>query len=342
MHSDVVWFSSREEKWKVGFFGEFSWTGVKEIWDWDNCTIGLARTVKDEKLKVVVRSGTTKVSSYMGRRPVGIRYMLGFDIKAKPLEPRTEPYTARKNIPKKKEGPRNRWVLQLDDEHWIWEWAQDGADITTSTTYKLYLQIRNEIEHPSKEATNIFDVDVDKPDERLVPAIYQPSVDSLKNFVREIHCAKGPTGPDGRYEVDVTLIFNNERLRKHGVLNTLYEAIRTVLYRRTLDVESFKILVRERPVDNGFGFESIYSDQHEMNDDSVHGDKPPPPAPEHPVKYYFTNHKHPVVFVNTSNHAMAEHDTNDRLWKWEYVAWLEDAPVKLGEETRAQIEERFK
>lgn len=153
---------------------------------------------------------------------------------------------------------------------------------------------------------------------------------------------KDPPGQDGRYEVDVTLIFNNERLRKHGVLNTLYEAIRTVLYRRTLDVESFKILVRERPVDNGFGFESIYSDQHEMNDDSVHGDKPPPPAPEHPVKYYFTNHKHPVVFVNTSNHAMAEHDTNDRLWKWEYVAWLEDAPVKLGEETRAQIEERFK
>jgi len=342
LRSDMVWFSNREERRKVGFFGKFSWTGVKEIWDWDSCTIGLARTAEDERLKVVVRSSTTKISRYMGRRPVGIRYMLGFDVKGKPLEPRTEAYTARKNIPKQKEGPKNRWVLQLDDDHWIWEWALDGADITSSTTYKLYQEIRNEIEHPSKEGTNIFDVDVDRQDERLIPVVYQPSIDSLKNFVREIHCAKGPTGRDGCLEVDVTLIFNDERLRKHGFLNTLYEAVRIVLYRRKLDVESFKILARESPVDNGFIFEAIYSDQHEMNDDSIHGDKPLPPAPEHPTKYYFMNNKHPIVFVNTSNHAMAEHDTNDRLWKWEYVPWLEDSPVKLGEETRQQIEARFK
>jgi hypothetical protein len=34
------------------------------------------------------------------------------------------------------------------------------------------------------------------------------------------------------------------------------------------------------------------------------------------VKYYFMDWNHPVVFFNTSNHAMAEHDTNDRVWKW--------------------------
>ena len=31
-----------------------------------------------------------------------------------------------------------------------------------------------------------------------------------------------------------------------------------------------------------------------------------------------------MVFVNTSNHAMAEHDANHELWKWEYVPGLMD------------------
>ena len=343
MASDVVWFSHREERWKVGFFGKFSWTGAKEVWDWDSCTIGIARTIKDGKLIAVVRSRTTKNSSFMGNRPVGIRYMLGFEIKGKPPEPRTELYTARKNIPKKTEGPRSRWVLQLDDDHWIWEWALDAVDLASSTTYKLYEEIADEIENPSKKVSNIFDVHDERlEDEAIIPVIYQPSIDSLKNFLREVHCAKGPAKPDGSYEVTVSLIFNNERLRKHGIWNTLYESFRLLRYGRTMDVESFKILVKKEAATNGFIFESIYSDDHEMNEDSIHGDTPLPPAPEHLIRYYFTNQEHPVVFLNTSNHAMGEHDTNNRLWKWEYVAWLEDSPVKLGEQTREEINNRFR
>ena len=114
-----------------------------------------------------------------------------------------------------------------------------------------------------------------------------------------------------------------------------------MVHGRVMDLESFKILVKEDPTANRFTFEGIYSNNHEINADSIHGDKPPPAAPNHHIKYYFVDHKHPVVFVNTSNHAMAEHDTNPRIWKLEYVPWLEDAPVKLGGKSRDQVDKRF-
>ena len=337
----MVWFSVKEKKWSVGYFGKFSWTGKKEIWDSDNCTVGLARTLKDGKFLAVVRSSQTKYSRFMGKE-IRLRYMLGFEIKGKPSVPKTESYVAREINPKRREGPKNRWVLRLDDVHWIWEWEQEGTDITTSTTYKLYQEITDEFERHSKKADNIFNVGVDRQDDRVIPVIYQPSVDSLKNFVREVHCAKGPTRPDGSYEVEVSILYNNERLRQHGILNSIYEPFRRLVHGRVMDLESSKILVKDDPATNRFTFEGIYSNNHEMNSDSIHGDKPPPAAPEHPIKYYFMNHRHPVVFVNTSNHAMAEHDANHRIWKLEYVPWLEDAPVKLGEKSRDQIDRRFK
>ena len=268
--------------------------------------------------------------------------MLGFEVHGKPSEPKTESYIARQNRPKRREGPKNRWVLQLDDKYWIWEWSQDGVDMTNSAIYRSYQVITNEIEHPSKIADNIFDAYVDRQDDRVIPVIYQPSVDTQKNFTREIHCARGPTHPDGSFEIEVSILFNNERLRQHGVLNSIYEPFRRLWYGRVMDLESFRILVKPDPEGNRFTFEGIYSGDHEMNADSIHGDKPPPPAPKHPIKYYFIDQKHPVVFVNTSNHAMAEHDTNPRIWKVEYVPWLEDSPVKLGQESQDKVDRRFR
>ena len=339
MVSNTVWFTVKEKKWKVGFFGKFSWTGKEEFWDSDNCTVKFARTLK-EKCLVVVRSSQIKYSSFM-EKEVKLRYMLGFEISGKPSEPKTEMYIARNNFPNRREGPKNRWVLQLDDKHWIWEWAQEGHDITNSTIYSLYQMIVNELEHPSVDASNIFDAQLDMQDDRLIPVIYQPAVDALKNFVREVHCAKGPINPDGSYVMEVSILFDNERLRQHGVLNSIYEVFRRLRYGRLMDLESLKILVGKDPASDRFIFEGIYSGEAEMNSDSIHGDKTPPPAPEHPIKYYFETPNHPVVFVNTSNHAMAEHDTNDRIWKWEYIPWLNDAPIKLGSKTRREIEQSF-
>ena len=339
MVSEAIWFTVKEKKWQVGFFGKFSWTGKEEFWDSDNCTISLARTLTGKCL-VVVRSSQMKYSRFMGKE-VKIRYMLGFEISETPSGPKTESYTARKNFPKRQEGPKNRWVVQLDEKHWIWEWSKEGEDITDSTIHNLYQKIVNELEHPSKKATNVFEVPVDAQDDRESPVIYQPSVDTLKNFVREIHCAKGTVNQDGSYELEVSILFNNERLRQHGVWNTIYEVFRRLRYGRVMDLESFKILVGKEPKSDRFIFEGIYSGDEGMNADSIHGDKPPPPAPKHHVRYYFVDHNHPVVFVNTANHAMAEHDANNRIWKVEYIPWLVDTPIKLDNKTRKEIEQNL-
>jgi hypothetical protein len=337
---NTVWFTVKEKKWKVSYFGKFSWTGETDFWDSDNCTVSLARTLEDKCL-VVVRSSQTKRSRFMGKE-VMLRYMLGFELLGKPSEPKTELYIARNNIPERREGPKDRWFLQLDDKHWIWEWAEEGIDIINSTIYSLYKVIINELENPSISRNNIFYAQVDVQDDRVIPIIYQPSVDALKNFVREVHCAKGPANSDGSYEIEVSILFNNERLRQHGVLNSIYALIRRLMYGRVMDLESFKILVGKNQASDRFTFEGIYSNAEEMNADSIHGDKTPPPAPEHPIKYYFESHNHPVVFVNTSNHAMAEYDTNNRIWKWEYIPFLNDTPIKLGSKNRKEIEDSFK
>ncbi len=339
MVPETVWFTVKEKKWKVGYFGKFFWTGKEELWDSDNCTASLARTLKDQFL-VVVRSSQTKYSSFMGKE-VMLRYIIAFELLGKPSEPTTEMYIARNNIPNRREGPKTRWVLQLDDKHWIWEWAQEGNDITNSSIYSLYQLIVNELEHPSLDPNNIFDAQVPVQDDRVIPVIYQPSVDALKNFVREVHCAKGPTNSDGSYAVEVSILFNNERLRQHGVLNSIYAVVRRLLYGRLMDLESFRILMGKDEASDRFTFAGIYSNKEEMNADSIHGDQTLP-VPEHSIKYYFANRNHPVVFINTSNHAMAEHDANDRIWKWEYIPWLDDAPIKLGSMTRREIEQSLK
>lgn len=425
MSSEEVWFSHREKKWDVKN-GKFTWTDTKEIWDWDNCTIGLARTLKNE-LIVVVRSKTDTSSTYQGEymftwsrvpgkessnllnfikedldinldgakirksddertisisgreksveiklgkeyenallkasdgrdytlqvrkengslgiymgKPVELRFMLGFGV-CKISEPRIECYIARKNKPEKREGPKKRWVFQLEDDYWIWEWANEGGELKSSNTYRLYELINREISSPSIECDNIFDVELEKKDDRIIPVIYMPAVDTLGNFLREVHCAEKKPNDDRSIEVEITLVFNNELLRRHSVVHKIYEIIRRLRYGRTRDIETFKIIARRDFKDNALIFEDIYSDYYQLEEDSIHGD--PPKAPERGVKYYFIDHRHPVIFINTSNHAMAGHDTNHNIWKWEYIPWLEHAPVKLGHKTRKEIDKEYK
>lgn len=92
-----------------------------------------------------------------------------------------------------------------------------------------------------------------------------------------------------------------------------------------------------------FIFENIYSDNNQLVEDSIHGDKTPPPAPLRRVEYFFMNGNHPVVFVNNANHALAGHDANRRIWKWEYIPWLKEAaPIIFGNKTREEINNEFK
>ena len=141
------------------------------------------------------------------KKDVELRYMLSFEISGAPMQPTTELYTARDNIPKRREGPKQRWVLQLDDKHWIWQWTQNGLDIKNSTIYGLYRAIVDELEHPTIPRDNIIKAQVEAQTDKLIPVIYQPSVDALKNFVREVHCAKQTSNPDGSYTMEVSIAF---------------------------------------------------------------------------------------------------------------------------------------
>ncbi len=333
MPTKEVWFSHKEEKWNVTTDGKFSWTGKEEIWDFDQCVIGIARTIENELIGVV-RSKTNQNSVYMGDKPVELRFMLGFPIH-RVSEPTTELYIARKNIPGKQDGPRERWVSQLGDKYWMWEWAEEGKDIRSSNVYQLYQLIKQEGLSPSIKSDNIFDVEDDEEiDDNgdITPVVYQPAVDSLKNFVREVHCAKKPADTDGNYEVEVTIVFNDEHLQKEAAnVDSLYRKIRGIYYGRVFDIESFNIMVKKDLKNSGFIFDTTYSNGHQL-EDIFHG------SSSTKIKYFFMSNNHPVIFVNTCNHSMAEHDTNERLWKWEYIPWLKSASIKFGKKTRQQVE----
>ena len=334
-----IWFSHRENIYEVEN-GDFHWTKKKKIWNWDHCTISLARSYKDNQLIGVVRSNSNTNSKYMGDIPVNVRYMLGFAIK-NVSEPKIERAS-------EWGGPGDRLIFQLGSHHWIWDWTEKGVDVKESYIYELYEDISKELANQIIASDNIFKVDLET-NPNIVPVIYQPSVDSLKNFVREIHCAKPEKRKDGSYEIEVTLIFNNEELRRHsyhGILSPIYEVIRKViLFGRILDIESFKMVIKPNVDDISLVFKDIYSDYlneppHNLEDDNIHGDRKN--APEHRVMYYFQDKKHPVIFINTSNHAMAEDDNNLRLWKWEYIPWVKDAPIIFGDKSRKDIDRNYK
>ena len=128
--------------------------------------------------------------------------MLGIDI-SHLSEIRTEYYQlskSAKNLPKSiAKKPHERYVFQLDNGYWIWEWAKKGTDIKSTNIHKLYNQILSFIRERgidvirSLQGNGIFDVDIKEKENnfkyKVVPTIYQPAFDSLRNFVREVHCA---------------------------------------------------------------------------------------------------------------------------------------------------------
>jgi hypothetical protein len=350
-----LFFSYRERRWKVKksyeswghWESKFFWTGEVETWDYFKppCNISLVRA-SDEKLKIIIRRKKPQFSTFRGKI-VEIRSMIGFDL-TKIYKPWKDVYRARENEEEGKvEGPKERFVFQFNDNCWIWEWVKEGEKLESSNVYKLYELIYNEISFPSKKSDNIFDVDdvkdiISETENehalKIIPIIYQPAVDSMKNFVRIIDCALSKT-VEGYLEIEVSLIFNNEQLRKHYFLDHVYKIFRYYRYGRILDIETFRI--RFTDDDKGkFIFHNIYSEKYGLEYDSIHGDSGNS-VPERDIKYYFNTEKHPVIFINTSNHAMAEHDSNHNIWKWEYVPWLDDTPVKLEEKNRTLIEDEI-
>ncbi len=364
MSKNKVWFSHGEEIYEVkkgGFLkkGGFAWTGKTKIWNWDNCTVGLAKPTSDRTL-IIVRSVANKNSKFMGDRPVKVSFMLGFEIKRIVSGPGFEKPDKGIGTLKKGvwNGSKGRYVIRLrgspagdgfdwSDDYWIWVYDDDLSGMKNIDA--LHRQIEDNL---SSKITsdNIFRVGDASANEEIVPVIYQPAVDSLKNFIREINCKRQQK--NGVEEVEVTLIFENERLQKSDDFDKTYKfARKDLLFGREKDIERFKIILKDGKPDHLL-FPGIYSKEVENGVcrerdilfDSTHGDttKNPDNTPKRPIEYFFADVNHPVVFVNTSNHAMAGDDANHRLWKWEYIPWEEDgAAVYHGNISLEDVEARF-
>jgi hypothetical protein len=341
-----IWFSHREniynaeqkETQKV-----FYWTDQLQTWDWDNCTVSWLlrdRNTSITIMRVVIRSLKSVFSEYR-KKEVKIRYMLGFDVEGSKIQPpKEEEYKEPSdNKPPKRYGQdRIRWVIKFDNDYSIWQWKEEGKTIESSKVYEIYKGITKSLDEPiipdAKDIFNVVAYDDNKIGKKIVPVIYQAAIDSWKNFVREVHCHELDNGQ----KIQVSILFNNEELREHKIANRLYEWFRIWFYGRKIDVETFFIVLKDYNNDPElFDFPFIYSAENSIEQDSIHVDRY-----GITIRYYFGNLRHPIIFINTSNHAMSEHDTNHRLWKWEYIAWQKDGPIEFGERSREEIDNSFK
>lgn len=139
----------------------------------------------------------------------------------------------------------------------------------------------------------------------------------------------------GKHEV--TLVFEGEELRKHVIFDLLYRAFRWRWYYRTKDIETFYADMNSEY----FTFPGIYSDDGTLFDDNIHEDKDEP-IEKREIRYHYQDNNHPIVFVNTSNHALAPHDNNHDFWKLEYIPWSKNRSVKVGTKTKKQTEAHYK
>ena len=336
-----IWFSHIENIYDAElklFQGKsFRWTERTQMWDWDNCKVSWVRRSEIE-LRVVIRSYKTVYSKYR-KKEVKVKYMLGFDtnidgIEYPELEQYREPLQNRED--KRYGQQKQRLVLRISKDYYIWQWAEDNNNQTfeKSEVYRIYKDIMKSLKDPIASTNrNIFLVEDVPTDERIIPVIYQTAIDSWKNFVREVHCHKLD-----EHEYEVTILFENEQLRKHHKLDLFYRIFRRLRYGRVADIESFRIMLdKGKPVK--LQFKGIFSGKHSIEDDDIHGDKPVNgKVRSHDIKYYFYDERHPIIFINTSNHAMSFHDTNQKIWKWEYIPWEKDGAVIYGQNTRKQLD----
>lgn len=373
MDAEGLWFSKLEREYSADL-RQFSWTDEQRTWDWKNLTsVDLVRTRDGRRRLILRRRG--EIHTRFGRPdkevasgkdgPMGtgaegeidtgaaLRYMLGIEIHDPPGDIETDYYTAKildhQTNHWRLEGPKLRWSFKVGDEAWIWQWADERAGPSRYPLEAKIGEVHKYINDCYFEEgpiyANIFKLDVEKNDECL-PVVYQPAVDGLKNFVREVHRSPKPIdgkkGEDGGREVEVTIVFNNEELRRHKWLNGIYEIVRSYLYGRIKDIETFVIMADSGSDKvNGLQFSKIYSGHHDLEEDTIHADQEDG-LPPHRVRYYADDYSHPIIFINTSNHAMAEHDTNPDLWKWEYVPWLDDRPFALGRLSREEVNKSYK
>jgi hypothetical protein len=83
VNDEEIWFSHKVNKYEVkeiGTFAKAKRTNEQILLDWDKCTLEVIGRLPNNKIRIVLRSKSTKNSGYMGGKQVGIRYMMGIDV----------------------------------------------------------------------------------------------------------------------------------------------------------------------------------------------------------------------------------------------------------------------
>jgi len=195
----------------------------------------------------------------------------------------------------------------------------------------------------------------------VVPVIHQVAEDAVDNGLIGVYYGTKNLEIGG-YLQEVTLVFKDEHLRKHGYLDRIYRLIRRILYGRIVDIETFYIHVSTN-ADTAEGggrvdyclFPKIYSGDNGIYADNIHLDTQTP-CPKRLVETWAVDALHenvplynlPHIYVNTSNHAMATHDANPALQKTVYRPstarkWKRrNTEVSMKFLTRTQVEKKYK
>lgn len=286
-----------------------SWRNEEKNWKYKDCDVKVIE-MTGNKARIVIRRKKSGYSKFM-KSNFEVNLMLGFIVL---------------NVEKNTIDGKSGLIFEIEQSDDNMHRDLKDVKIWSDNNHKvedLYNKIMQEKNNNS--STKIIEADHLERNNSMIPVIYQPKIDAWENFLREIHVHK-----DMNDTFQITLIFQDEVLRKHGILDGIYRYIRLLKYKRTADVETFSFK------NDQLFFGNIYSGKSNLFEDTIHNKK------EIPAKYFFQDYNHPVIFVNTSNHALAPHDNNHDLWKWEYVPWSKKIPIKLGTKTREEVEKEFK
>ncbi len=340
-----IWFSYKQKRysarkvskrflWIKQFIPQnrlFNWSDEPEIWDWQNCQISSVG-MNNERVRIVARRQKV-LDRKEKRKGDKIWLMLGIiatDVSDIQDEDYNEPVPH--NPPDREIGsPIRRWAFHMtvqnsgDEKTHIADatiWCKDDADKPPKKLVDLHNSILKHKGNP--EHSNVFEVETDR-EETIFPVIYQPRVDAHDNYIRSIFCHKKGNS------IEFSLVFNDEELNNAWFFDFIYRHIRRWKYGRIKDLESFSVILdNQKPV--SLKFPGIYSGCDDLKHDTTHGDRKLLwiKAPLRDINYFYSDEYHPVIFVNTSNHAMAESDNNPQFWKWEYAGWEDDTPLVTG------------
>ena len=284
------------------------WRNEEKTWTYRNCSVKVIG-IEGNRVKITI---IRKKSGYSTFMESNFEVNLVMDIVVKNVQQETIEKTNQLVFDIEQGGEKSH--RDLKD---VRIWSDHVHE-----TEDLYNMINQIIK--SESISNIRESDQLERYNAIVPVIYQPKADALNNFLREVHVYENT-----KDSYQITLVFEDDIMRRHGVLNGIYSYIRLIKYKRTVDIITFSFK------NNTFFLEYIYSQRGNYFKEFESA------TSEISPEFYFQDKNHPILFVNTIDHALAPYDNNPGMWKWEYVPWAKNSPVKLGTKTREQVEQSY-